>query len=213
MIFTQESKQWDRENQGPQDPGTDNQAHAEEVSLDSPCTEACTHPEHKRPEVQEESFKEKWMRAIADGENLRRRLEKEKKDGIDYALFRFGKEIIGIADQLSWAVGSVSSHDVQQNEGLYQGVSMTLGELERVFVQFGILKINALHQMFDPHMHQVIQEQEDTTFEPGTIVNILQNGYKMHDRLLRPAMVVVVKAPVTPSDQQDDRGAVDQKDV
>jgi molecular chaperone GrpE len=163
-----------------------------EISLDSPCTETCMHPEHQELETPEESFRDKWLRAAADGENLRRRLEKEKKEGIDYALFRFAKELIAIADQLSWAIASVTTSEGQKDV-LYQGVSMTLAELERVFGQFGIVKIDALNHMFNPHFHQVMQEQEDDSMAPGTVLNVLQNGYRMHDRLLRPSMVVVAK--------------------
>jgi molecular chaperone GrpE len=203
MTLAKEFQEWDRDNHAPDPQDVQEQAAAHsghEVPLDAPCTEHCTHPEHHQHiQVQEESFKEKWMRAVADGENLRRRLEKEKKEAIDYALFRFGKEIITIADQLAWAVASVSIKD-GESDALYTGVSMTFQELERVLGQFGILKINALHALFDPHLHQVIQEQEDAVLPPGTIVNILQNGYTMHDRLLRPAMVVVVKAPTESSD-------------
>jgi molecular chaperone GrpE len=150
------------------------------------------HPEHQELETPEESFRDKWLRAAADGENLRRRLEKEKKEGIDYALFRFAKELIAIADQLSWAIASVTTSEGQKDV-LYQGVSMTLAELERVFGQFGIVKIDALNHMFNPHFHQVMQEQEDDSMAPGTVLNVLQNGYRMHDRLLRPSMVVVAK--------------------
>lgn len=165
----------------------------EEISLDSPCKEGCDHPEHQNALSEEESLRDKWLRAVADGENLRRRLEKEKKEGIDYALFRFAKELIAIADQLSWAVASVTTEEGQRDV-LYQGVSMTLGELERLLAQFSILKVEALNQMFNPHVHQVMQEEEHSTLAPGTILQVLQNGYKMHDRLLRPAMVVVAKA-------------------
>jgi len=170
-----------------------------EIKLDSPCTEVCDHPEHGDIKSEEETFRDKFLRTVADSENLRRRLEKEKKDGIDYALFRFAKEIITIADQLSWAVASVLTPD-GQGTSLYQGVSMTLSELERVLAQFCIMKVNAIGQTFDPHVHQVMQEQEDKDHAPGTIVSVLQNGYRLQERLLRPAMVVVAKAPTISPD-------------
>jgi molecular chaperone GrpE len=162
-----------------------------EINLDSPCTEHCDHPEHQKHT--EDFWKEKCLRTAAESENLRRRLEKEKQEGIEYALFRFSKEIIGIADQLSWAVASVATPEGQQ-DSLYQGVSMTLAELERVLSTFGIIKIDALNQPFNPHQHQVVQEQEHADIAPGTIVSVLQNGYMLKERLLRPAMVTVAKA-------------------
>ena len=162
-----------------------------EINLDSPCTEDCEHPEHKKPT--EDFWREQCLRTAAESENLRRRLEKEKQEGIEYALFRFSKEIIGIADQLSWAVASVAPQEGQQ-DSLYQGISMTLTELERVLTTFGIVKIDALNQPFSPHQHQVVQEQEQADVAPGTIVAVLQNGYRLKDRLLRPSMVTVAKA-------------------
>ena len=162
-----------------------------EIDLDSPCTTHCEHPEHQKPT--EDFWKEKCLRTAAESENLRRRLEKEKQDGIDYALFRFSKDIITVADQLSWAVASVVTPAGQQ-DSLYQGVSMTLAELERVLNTFGIVKIDALNQPFSPHQHQVVQEQENGDVAPGTIVAVLQNGYMLKERLLRPAMVTVAKA-------------------
>lgn len=163
-----------------------------EINLDSPCTAHCEHPEHQKHT--EDFWKEKCLRTAAESENLRRRLEKEKQDGIDYALFRFSKDIISIADQLSWAVASVVTPEGQQ-DSLYQGVSMTLAELERVLSTFGIVKIDALNQPFSPHQHQVVQEQENADVTPGTIIAVLQNGYMLKDRLLRPAMVTVAKSP------------------
>lgn len=164
-----------------------------EINLDSPCTTHCEHPEHQKTPT-EDFWKEKCLRTAAESENLRRRLEKEKQDGIDYALFRFSKDMINIADQLSWAVASVVTPEGQQ-DSLYQGVSMTLAELERVFTTFGIVKIDVLNQPFNPHQHQVVQEEENGDVAPGTIVAALQNGYRLKERLLRPAMVTVAKAP------------------
>ena len=163
-----------------------------EINLDSPCTAQCDHPEHQKPT--EDFWKEQCLRTAAESENLRRRLEKEKQDGIDYALFRFSKDIIGVADRLSWAVASVVTPEGQQ-DSRYQGISMTLAELERVLNTFGIVKMDALNQPFSPHQHQVVQEQEQADVAPGTIIAVLQNGYMLKERLLRPAMVTVAKAP------------------
>jgi molecular chaperone GrpE len=190
-----------QDNDQPREPSSDQGENGEnaaqeqagsEINLDSPCTAQCEHPEHQKPT--EDFWKEQCLRTAAESENLRRRLEKEKQDGIDYALFRFSKDIIGVADQLSWAVASVVTPEGQQ-DSLYQGVSMTLAELERVLNTFGIVKMDALNQPFSPHQHQVVQEQEHADVAPGTIIAVLQNGYMLKERLLRPAMVTVAKAP------------------
>ena len=181
----------------PQDKPSKEAANGSEINLDSPCTSPCDHPEHQKPS--EEFWREQCLRTAAESENLRRRLEKEKKEGIDYALFRFAKELITVADQLSWALASVATPEGKE-EALYQGVSMTLSELERVLGMFGIVKMDVLNQMFNPHVHQVVQEQEDGTIAPGTILSVLQSGYMLRDRLLRPAMVTVAKSlAVNPS--------------
>lgn len=178
-----------------------------EISLDSPCTAHCEHPEHQKPS--EEFWREKCLRTAADSENLRRRLEKEKQDGIDYALFRFSKELITIADHLSWAVASVVTPEGKQ-DSLYQGVGMTLTELERILAMFGIVKIDALNQIFNPHFHQVVQEQENDAVPQGTIISVLQNGYMLKERLLRPAMVTVAK-PVSQNTEEKTTDPMDEK--
>lgn len=144
-------------------------------------------------EKESESYRDRWLRAEAEKENLRKRIEKEKDDQVKYALFRFAKELIVIADNLDRALVNIPEDLTQGSAQFYQGVKMTSHEINRVFKEFGIQKIDALGHSFDPHYHQVIFEKEDNTCEARTILEVLQEGYKLHERLLRPALVSVSK--------------------
>lgn len=145
-----------------------------------------------------EEFRNRWMRAIAEGENIRKRLEKEKEEQTQYAISRLAKELISIAENLERALASVPpTHQNQEPMSqLYGGVELTYQELKKVFQKFGITKIgNITGQKFDPHKHQVMLEKEDEVSEPGTIIEVLQDGYILYDRLLKPALVVIAKKP------------------
>ena len=150
----------------------------------------------------EENFKDKWLRALAEHENSRRRMEKEKEDQVKYSVFRFAKEMLNVADNLSRALESVPvnlSSD-EKIEPFYKGVVMTLDEISRIFTLFGIEKVQAVGLPFDPHSHQVMFEKEDEDVAPFTVVEVLQEGYILHGRLLRPALVGVAKK-LTPSQE------------
>ena len=154
-------------------------------------TELSETPEDSIEEaVLEPDFKDQWMRALADLDNARRRFEKEKEDIASYAIVRFAKELLPISDNLARALGSGSDTE----NPLYQGVVLTQKELEKVFQKFGIHTIEALNQPFDPNRHQAMLEEDNATVSPGTIVSVLQEGYTLHDRLLRPSLVCVAKA-------------------
>ena len=129
-------------------------------------------------------------------------MEKEKEDQVKYSVFRFAKEMLNVADNLSRALESVPvnlSSD-EKIEPFYKGVVMTLDEISRIFTLFGIEKVQAVGLPFDPHSHQVMFEKEDEDVAPFTVVEVLQEGYILHGRLLRPALVGVAKKP-TPSQE------------
>jgi molecular chaperone GrpE len=153
---------------------------------DSKSDESLETPEHPS-----ENFKDKWLRCVAESENLRRRLEKEKQDQVQYAVFRIAKELLDIAESLKKALAFETSERTSQ---LYQGVSLTYESLSKIFEKFGILQIpSPLGEKFDPHKHQVMLEKEAADCDSGTVLEVLQDGYTLHDRLLRPCLVVVSK--------------------
>lgn len=140
-----------------------------------------------------EDFRDMWLRALAETENLRRRLEKEKEEHVRYANYRFGKELLLVLDNLERALASVPEDIGEPTATFRHGVDLTCKEIFKAFNKFGITKIEALKNKFDPNYHQVISEKEDNTCEPHTIIEVLQDGYMFHDRLLRPSLVVVSK--------------------
>lgn len=140
-------------------------------------------------------LKDRLLRGAAETENVRRRLEREKTDAASYAAAGFARDILSIADNLTRAIAAIPE-TVRANDdvkSVVAGVEMTAKELDSVFSRHGITRIEALGQKLDPHRHQAMMEIESEA-EPGTIVQELQAGYVLKDRLLRPALVGVAKA-------------------
>lgn len=141
------------------------------------------------------SLKDQWLRAMAETENLRRRAHRDKEEALKYASTNFGRDMLSIADNLRRALETCQvSEDLPESvKALIQGVELTESALLSAFERHGIKKINPLKEKFDANFHQAMFEVEDTSVPVGTIVEVLQVGYTMHDRLLRPAMVGVAK--------------------
>jgi molecular chaperone GrpE len=141
--------------------------------------------------------RDRMMRALAETENVRRRLEKEKQDAGTYAMTSFARDLLAVGDNLRRALDAVpeAAKDDDAINGLITGVEMTERELLQVFTRFGITKIDSLGQKLDPHQHQAMAEVENADHAPGHVMQVYQHGYMIKDRLLRPAMVIVAKAP------------------
>ncbi len=133
--------------------------------------------------------------AQAEIQNLRRRTEKEIADAHAYSATRFARDMLSVADNLSRALDAipVAMREDDANKGLVIGLEATQRELMGVFERNGITKISAMGQMLDPNKHQAMLEMPSDQ-PPGTIVQEMQPGYMIKDRLLRPAMVGVAKA-------------------
>lgn len=142
-----------------------------------------------------EHLKDQMLRAMAEAENTRRRLNKELDDTRKYAVGNFAKEMLVVADNFRRALDAVPK-DNAGSETLKQltaGVEATERQLLAIFDRFGIKKLNPMGQPFDPHFHQVMMEVEDPSHPAGTVVQVMQEGYMIHDRLLREAVVAVTK--------------------
>lgn len=143
------------------------------------------------------TLKDTVLRQAAEKENLRRRLEKEKDDSMKYASSRFAKDLLPVLDnfervQLSSAALIQDASD--QLKAFVDGISLCEKELLSVFKKHGITKVEAAEgDPFDHRFHQAMCELEDKDRPAGSIIQVLQSGYMHHDRLLRPAMVSVVK--------------------
>jgi molecular chaperone GrpE len=137
------------------------------------------------------------MYAQAETQNVRRRAEKEAQDAKAYAATGFARDVLSVADNLSRALAAIPAElkGDEKFKGLVTGLEATGRELESVFGRHGITKIVALGEALDPNRHQAMMEMPSADAEPGTIVQEIQSGYMIRDRLLRPALVGVAKKP------------------
>ena len=147
-------------------------------------------------EAQLETLKSEKLMALAEAENAGKRADKRIADNAKYSVSNIAKALLQVADNLGRALlaappDSRASNDTLKN--LATGVELTSKELETVLENQGVRKMNAMNQPFDANFHNAIQEVENTTVPSGTVVQVFQDGYMIHERLLRPAMVVVSK--------------------
>ena len=148
-------------------------------------------------ERQLEEANSKVLYAAAETQNVRRRLEAEKQQASAYAATGFARDMLAIKDNLDRALDAVTD-DLRADKVASQflaGIEATARELEAVFTRQGITRIGSVGEALDPHRHQAMMEVPSADAEPGTIVQEMQAGYMMKDRLLRPALVAVAKRP------------------
>ena len=141
--------------------------------------------------------KQQVLYAQAETQNVRRRAEKEAQDARAYAATGFARDVLSVADNLSRALAAIPA-DLREDEkmkGLVVGLEATGRELESVFGRHGITKISAVGEALDPNRHQAMMEMPSAEVEPGTVLQEIQTGYMIKDRLLRPALVGVAKKP------------------
>lgn len=153
-------------------------------------------------------LKNEVLYAKAETENVRRRLEQQAEDRGKYAVANFAKDVLSVADNLRRALDSVPPTAREGNDianTLTVGVEMTERELLTAMERYGIRLVPAMGSRFDPNFHQAMMEMEDVTQPEGTVVMVMQQGYQIHDRLLRPALVGVSKggSKVPPGEQVD----------
>jgi molecular chaperone GrpE len=141
------------------------------------------------------SLRERLMRALAETENTRRQGERRVQDANRYAVANFARELLPVVDNLRRAIDAGSAGaETQNGDGLIEGVAATERILTQILNRFGIEEIDALNEPFDPKKHEAVMETDRTEQPPGSVAQVLENGYMLHDRLLRPARVVVAKS-------------------
>ncbi len=135
--------------------------------------------------------------AKAEVQNVRRRMEKDVQDARAYAATGFARDILTVADNLTRAIEAIPAelHEDPRLKALVTGIEATQREMEKVFAQHGISRIAAVGLPLDPNQHQAMLEVPTAEAEPGTVVQEMQSGWMIRDRLLRPAMVGVAKKP------------------
>jgi len=143
------------------------------------------------------------LRTLAEMENLRRRTEKEVADARTYGITAFARDILAVADSMDRALKALDTEIRSKADAgvkaLLDGVELTERELLKVLEKHGIAKIEPMGQKFDPNLHQAMFELPDPSVAAGTVVQVVQSGYKIGERVLRPALVGIAKGGAKPS--------------
>jgi molecular chaperone GrpE len=154
-----------------------------------------------------------YLRAVAETENVRRRLEKEKEETAKYAIAKFAKDILSVGDNFQRAIAAVPKDAVETDPALktlLDGVVLAERDYRGALERHGIKVINPVGEAFNPHHHQAVMERDSADVPAGTVLQVFQVGYLIEDRCLRPAMVVVARGgpkaakPEAASPENDD---------
>jgi molecular chaperone GrpE len=151
---------------------------------------------HKELMDEINALKDQLLRAMAETENVRARAQRELSDMAKFAKTEFAKDLLGVGDNLQRALACVQGQSFENHpllKGLVDGITMTEKELFKAFEKHGIEKIKSLDEKFDHNVHQAMLEVENSDKPSGTIMQVMQEGYVLNGRLLRPAMVSVAK--------------------
>ena len=182
----------------------------DETQVEADSTEE-ENEESEEERLQEEvrTLKEDKIRVLAEMENLRKRFDREKIDSIKYGSVNFARDILSPGDNLERALSAINQEEdhPQSIKNLIEGLKMVQKEFSSALEKNGISKINSMNEKFDPNLHQAMMEVEKDDLDEGIVVQEIQTGYMMHDRLLRPAMVGVSKKPKqnNTSDSEDEK--------
>ena len=178
----QESKPVDNESQG-----GDNQKSSEaEVNSNSNLQQ-----EDQQDEVN--NLKDQLLRMVAENENLRKRNLKEVTDLKKYAIADFAKKMVGVVENFHLIMENAPKETIEKNQDLqkfYKGIEITHSDLESLFEKNGIVRIYPLGEKFDPNLHQVVSQVKSDK-EPGTVIQVLQAGYTLNERIIKESMVVI----------------------
>lgn len=165
--------------------GAEPQADAAEAADDAPAQDA---PSTEDLQAKADENWDRYLRAAAELENVRKRASRDVENARKFALERFGKELLAVRDTLEMGLAAAENASV---ESLLEGKSATLKLLATTMQQFGIEEVDPAGEPFDPELHEAISMQPSDDVEPGSVVTVVQKGYSLNGRLLRPAMVIV----------------------
>jgi molecular chaperone GrpE len=166
-------------------------------------------------QAQVAELRDKYLRAVAEMDNVRKRAEREAADARAYGIAAFAREILNIADHLARALEAVGPEERASADNslkaLVEGVELTERDLQRALEKHGVRRIEPLGEKFDPHFHQAMLEVQDESVPAGTVAQVIQPGYAIGDRILRPALVAVAKGGPKPQPTPSDgTAAADQ---
>ena len=174
----------------------------EEEMKETPASEATKEAPKELLQKEINDLKDQLLRALAEAENARKRAQKDREEASQYAIANFAREMLSVQDNLQRALESVKAAEgeeqteersEQSQKALLEGVTITAQDLANTLDKYGIKEINPLHVPFDSNFHQAMFEEETNDHAPGTVTQVLQVGYTLKERLLRPAMVGVSK--------------------
>lgn len=192
------------------DPGNDERdpahLHAHHTEVEPLPDSAQQEAEIERLHNENAELRDQLLRALAEVENVRRRLTRDKEEGVKYAAAKFAAEMLDVADNLQRAIDAVPADRAAESpllQNLLEGVSATARVLAHKFERAGLRKIEAVGQKLDANFHEVMFEVPGTGQPNGTVVQCIQDGYLLHDRLLRPARVGVAKGEPASSSKLD----------
>ena len=169
--------------------------------------------DNKKLQQDNESLRDRMLRALAEAENVRSQADRAIADARQFAISDFARELLTVVDNLQRTIEAAETQSVDpriEDSILLQGVRTTLRAFLQTLERFGVQPIEALGKPFDPNFHEAIMEVDDPSRPPGTVTRVVEDGYTIRGRLLRPARVVVTKrsgaqpAAAMPSDQEDD---------
>lgn len=159
---------------------------------------------------------DKLQRAVAEQDNMRKRLEREKADISKYAISNFARDVLTVADNIQRAIEAVPRDAAEGDQALksfLEGVEVTERELLKVMERHGISRLNPVGEKFDPNFHQAMFEVATADAATGTVVQVVQAGYMLGERVLRPALVGVAKAAPQPTDDKKDAAEADKTET
>ena len=190
------------------------QAHSDESVKNEDQTKQNVEKEEVSPENKIKELEDKLTRTFAEMENQRRRFEKEKDDAFDYGGFSFAKEALNLIDNLERSKLILESDEIlKDTEALkktLEHLNVINKDLISIFTKNNIKPIDCLNKKLDPNLHQAMMEIEDDQKEPGTIVQEIQKGFLIKDRLLRPSLVGVSKKVVKNEKIEENEGKLDK---
>jgi molecular chaperone GrpE len=157
------------------------------------------HSDDRETQLKEENgqLKEQLLRALAEADNIRKRADREKADLSKYIISNFARDLLGVADNLSRALGAINADQYKDDPlvtALIEGIQMTDITFHQILERNGIQKMNPMGEKFDSNFHQAMSEVPHENMAPGHVVEVYQSGYMIQDRLLRPAMVAISKS-------------------
>ena len=214
-----EKKEEDKTQEETKEPDSDNIENEEDINENQENSDAEETSENENTEEDNleneiESLKEEKIRLLAEMENLRKRFEREKVETIKFGSINLARDILSPGDNLERALDALPEDEnhPQSIKNLIDGLKMVLKEFKSSLEKHGVKKIESLNQKFDHNFHQAMMEIENNDVEEGTVVQEVQSGYTMHDRLLRAAMVGVSKKPTIKTEDTEEEKDQDNEE-